>query len=45
MIVIPNEAQQNEESITINISALPAGIYFLKIETEEGTMVKKIIKQ
>jgi hypothetical protein len=44
MIVIPNEAQRNEESITINISRLPAGIYLLKIETENETITKKIIK-
>jgi hypothetical protein len=44
MIVIPNEAQRNDESITINISRFPSGIYFLKIETEKGVVTKKIIK-
>jgi hypothetical protein len=44
-IVIPNGAQQNEESQTINISAFPAGIYFLRIQTEKGVVVKKVIKQ
>jgi len=29
---------------TINISALPIGIYLLQIETMQGTVVKKIIK-
>jgi hypothetical protein len=28
----------------INISALSAGVYFLKIDTEKGTITKKIIK-
>jgi hypothetical protein len=43
-IVIPNEAQRNEESKTINISHLANGIYFLKIDTEQGTVVQKVIK-
>jgi hypothetical protein len=42
--IIPNEAQRNEESLTINISHLSCGIYFLKIDTEQGTVVKKLIK-
>jgi hypothetical protein len=29
----------------INISAFPAGIYFLKFQTEQGVVTKKIIKQ
>jgi hypothetical protein len=29
----------------INISHLPAGIYFLKIQTEQGTIVQKVVKQ
>jgi hypothetical protein len=44
MIVIPNEAQRNEESQTINIANFSSGIYFLKIETENGVVVRKIIK-
>jgi hypothetical protein len=43
--VIPNKAQQNEESQTINISHLPAGIYFLRIESGSQTSVCKIVKQ
>jgi M6 family metalloprotease-like protein len=43
-IVIPNGAQRNEESNTINISFLANGVYFLKIQTEQGTIVKKVIK-
>jgi hypothetical protein len=44
MIVIPNEAQRNEESITINISRFPAGIYFITLQTEQGIVTRKIIK-
>ena len=30
---------------TINISELPAGVYFLRIKTEQGEVVKKVVKQ
>jgi hypothetical protein len=42
--VNPNGAQRNEESRTINISHLPAGIYFIKMETKKGVITQKIIK-
>ena len=29
----------------INLSALPSGIYFVRIETENGVVSRKIIKQ
>jgi len=29
----------------INISHLPTGIYFVKIHTEAGELVKKIVKE
>jgi hypothetical protein len=44
-IVIPNVAQRNEEFKTINISNLANGVYFLRIQTEQGVVTKKIIKQ
>jgi hypothetical protein len=31
--------------VVINISSLPSGIYFLRIETENGIVTKKIVKQ
>ena len=31
--------------ITINISHLPAGLYFVKIYTEAGMVVRKVVKQ
>jgi hypothetical protein len=42
--VIPNETQQNEKFLTIDISHLPAGIYLAKINTNAGEFVRKIVK-
>jgi hypothetical protein len=42
--VIPNGAQQNEESITLDIYPMPAGVYFLKIQTDQNMFMKKVIK-
>jgi len=36
---------QNGETITIDISHLPSGIYFAKIHTEAGEIVRKIVKE
>ena len=41
----PAENSKANDGIRINISHLSAGIYFLKIQTEEGTVTKKIIKK
>jgi hypothetical protein len=30
--------------VTLNISHLSTGIYFVKIQTEQGTITKKVIK-
>jgi hypothetical protein len=39
-------ASLRQPTSTINISHLPAGIYFVRIQTENGTMVtKKVVKQ
>jgi len=43
--VIPSVAQRNEESQTINISHLHAGIYFVRVGFENGGSVKKLVKQ
>jgi len=43
--VIPSGAQRNEESQTINISHLHAGIYFVRVGFENGGSVKKLVKQ
>ena len=37
--------QKAESVIVLNISHLQSGLYFMKIETENGTVVKKIVKQ
>jgi subtilisin family serine protease len=39
------EWQPQADGVVINISHLQAGIYFLKIKTEQGEIVKKIVKQ
>jgi autotransporter-associated beta strand protein len=38
------EWQPQADGVVINIAHLPAGIYFLKIQTEQGVVVRKIIK-
>jgi len=38
------EEQKAEEDIVIDISYLSSGIYFVKIQTEKGTKIQKIIK-
>ena len=40
-----NRRQKAEGEIVIDTSHLPAGIYFVKIITNQGEVVKKIIKQ
>ena len=37
--------QKAEEETVLDIAHLPAGIYFVKIITEQGDIVKKIVKQ
>jgi len=32
-------------SLTINISAQPDGVYFVKVKTPDGVAVKKIVKE
>ncbi len=35
----------NDPEVTLDITAQPAGVYFLKINTTEGSIVKKVIKK
>ena len=35
---------QKEDNIKINVSTFPKGIYFLKIQSEEGSIVRKFVK-
>jgi hypothetical protein len=37
--------QKEKNEIVIDISELPAGIYFVKIDTDVGEVIKKIVKQ
>jgi len=37
--------QKAESEIVIDISHLPSGVYFVKVATEQGDIVKKIVKQ
>ena len=38
------ESRKGEKEIVVNISELPAGVYFVKISTESGILTKKVIK-
>ncbi|MBN2172950.1 MAG: T9SS type A sorting domain-containing protein [Bacteroidales bacterium] len=38
-----NSNVQNERVIEIDLSDLPNSIYFLKLETDEATIIKKIL--
>lgn len=40
-----NTVKANQKNTEVNISHLNTGIYFFSIETEAGTLVKKIIKR
>ncbi|MEX0997626.1 MAG: T9SS type A sorting domain-containing protein [Flavobacteriaceae bacterium] len=43
--IVFEESNFNVGTLTINLSSLSAGKYFVKIHTEEGTFSKKIIKE
>jgi len=36
--------QKGERNVKIDISLLPAGVYFVKITTEAGITMRKVIK-
>ena len=40
----PEHYEQQADGVVINISNLSTGIYFLRIETEKGMMMRKVIK-
>jgi hypothetical protein len=42
---VQSSETRNPKSETLNISNLPAGIYFLRITTDKGVITKKIVKQ
>jgi len=37
--------ENSENKIVINISHLPAGVYFVRISTETGDVIKKVLKE
>jgi hypothetical protein len=40
-----NRKQKTGGKILINISELPAGVYFFRIITEQGEVVRKVLKE
>lgn len=42
---IESTIELNNTSVDISVEHLPAGIYFLQIETKEGSVVKRFLKQ
>ncbi|MBK8586498.1 MAG: T9SS type A sorting domain-containing protein [Bacteroidetes bacterium] len=40
-----NVAIDQGNSISLDISELPSGIYFLKVNSDENCSIKKIVKQ
>lgn len=44
-VYIESRDYNNHEPLTVNIQSLNAGMYFVHIHTEKGTVVKKLFKQ
>jgi hypothetical protein len=40
-----HSARNDASEIAINISSFPPGMYFIRIQTENGTVTKKVIKK
>jgi hypothetical protein len=45
VIVGQQSTDNRQQTLTIDLSDLKSGIYFVKINTEKGNIVKRIIKQ
>ena len=45
VIVGQQTTVNSQQTLTIDLSDLKSGIYFVKINTEKGNIVKRIIKQ
>jgi hypothetical protein len=43
--IYSSELKGNEKSVYVNSSSFPSGIYFLSLNTNNGTITKKLIKQ
>jgi len=44
-ISIVGQSEIGQSETTINIAHLPTGVYFLKIQTENGVVVRKVVKK
>jgi hypothetical protein len=42
---VQSSEARNFKPETLNISGLPAGIYFVRIQTENGVVVRKVVKR
>ena len=40
-----NRTTRQQDNVTIDVSKLDAGVYFVKIKTAEGEIVKRIVKR
>jgi len=43
--VLKTESRRQKGKILMDISELPVGVYFLRIKTEQGEVVKKVLKE
>ena len=43
--LILNKTQINNSKITLDMNPQMTGVYLLKIQTEKGTIIKKVIKK
>jgi len=41
----PEHYGQQADGVVLDISHFPAGVYFVKIQTETGEIVRKVVKQ
>ncbi|HLG35531.1 MAG TPA: T9SS type A sorting domain-containing protein [Bacteroidia bacterium] len=45
LLSVAQQLSTNHYQLTLNISNLPSGMYFVRIRTENGSVTKKLIKQ
>ena len=42
---ISQKIEETKNTYTLNLSGLKTGVYFIKIDTDKGSVTKKIIKK